>query len=573
MESSKGDLWLDPTQALPSSIPFTTQPVSVSGMEKNQQGSGDYSSGSFPSCSSTSSEQTQSPALVMDGGDDVSAMLKDDEVRAMLKKVTVNEGVLNKAIQSLGGGEKGLKSLMGYIMLWVKQQRDSKQQKSTSNPPLSCGAAGDVALQQNSDAFHILSGILQPQVPEQDLQPFQRFKSRRLAMDAGLGVDTGYCPSSFMNVGVNPEEYKPEIMASPGTMASPGIMASSPGIMAIPCIPQLSYGVMQQPVMLPVMPFTSSHHIGMPSVVEQTPAMTTKAARRHRMARQRQSMMNQHHARAANSYAAAATPAVSVGGGSSSWSTANSSAPPVKKSHIAQIAPQSATPVTATRKGRNMESLTLLLQKELRPSDVGNLGRIILPKKEAEQHMPFLAMRGGISIQMEDFDSGRTWNLRYRFWPNNKNRMYLLENTGEFVKSHHLVEGDQLILYRTQQGGYVLRGKKKKTQRLDVGESVEMKFAHSSAKGSLEEPSSPKEKNGFLVQRLYGGGPPEKGSVKEEPVTLDDDDPFLKEMMLSMGPSFGADSSCLQTLERFPSLNLDFPLDEIMAVAKMEPEG
>lgn len=119
----------------------------------------------------------------------------------------------------------------------------------------------------------------------------------------------------------------------------------------------------------------------------------------------------------------------------------------------------------------------------------------------------------------------------------------------------------------------VLRGKKKKTQRLDVGESVEVKFAHSSAKGSLEEPRSPKEKNGFLVQRLYGGGPPEKGSVKEEPVTLDDDDPFLKEMMLSMGPSFGADSSCLQTLERFPSLNLDFPLDEIMAVAKMEPEG
>jgi len=27
-----------------------------------------------------------------------------------------------------------------------------------------------------------------------------------------------------------------------------------------------------------------------------------------------------------------------------------------------------------------MESLTLLLHKELRPSDVGNLGRIILPK-------------------------------------------------------------------------------------------------------------------------------------------------------------------------------------------------
>lgn len=30
--------------------------------------------------------------------------------------------------------------------------------------------------------------------------------------------------------------------------------------------------------------------------------------------------------------------------------------------------------------GRNVESLTFLLQKELRNSDVGNLGRIVLPK-------------------------------------------------------------------------------------------------------------------------------------------------------------------------------------------------
>ena len=30
--------------------------------------------------------------------------------------------------------------------------------------------------------------------------------------------------------------------------------------------------------------------------------------------------------------------------------------------------------------GRNVEALTFLLQKELRNSDVGNLGRIVLPK-------------------------------------------------------------------------------------------------------------------------------------------------------------------------------------------------
>jgi hypothetical protein len=141
--------------------------------------------------------------------------------------------------------------------------------------------------------------------------------------------------------------------------------------------------------------------------------------------------------------------------------------------------------VNAEQKGRNMDSLTFLLQKELRPSDVGSLGRIILPKKEAEQHMPFLAMRGGVSIQVEDFDSGHIWNLRYSvtpppkmgssplsksatpsFWPNNKSRMYLLENTGDFVKSHRLVEGDLLIIYRSQQGDYVMRGKKKKDAKV-----------------------------------------------------------------------------------------------------------
>jgi hypothetical protein len=560
METGKGDLWLNTTQALPSTAQLP--------LAEKHQGSGDYSSqdGSLPSCSSTSSERGTEPGAA----DDVSALLKDEEVRAMLKKVTVNEGVLNQAIQRLGGGDKGLKSLMGYIMIWLKQQREGKsQQKASGSRVLNFGGAtGDPVLQSNSEAFQILSGILQPpptmQGPEQ--QPFQRFKSRRLMMgepdmESGLGVDSGFCPSSFMNVSA--DEYslqKPE-------MVSPSIMT--------PCVPQMNYGMPQ--AVMPQQPFTISHGIGMPAVVEQTPAMTTKAARRHRMARQRQSMMNQHHARAAVSLAAAAAvavPVASVGSASSSWNNPTAVGAPMKKagtSYSAQATPQNA-PATATRKGRNMEQLTVLLHKELRPSDVGNLGRIILPKKEAEQHMPFLAMRGGVSIQMEDFDSGHTWNLRYRFWPNNKSRMYLLENTGEFVRSHRLVEGDQLILYRSHQEGYVLRGKKKKSQRLDVSEPVQVKFAHSSAKGSpSEEATSPKENNGLLIQRLYGGGPPDK-CVKEEPVTLEDD-PFLKEMMLSMGPSFESDSSCLQTLERFPSLNLDFPLDEIMAVTKTEPEG
>jgi hypothetical protein len=66
-----------------------------------------------------------------------------------------------------------------------------------------------------------------------------------------------------------------------------------------------------------------------------------------------------------------------------------------------------------------------------------------------------------MSLAMEDFDSGKIWTFRYRFWPNNKSRMYLLEITGDFVKAHHLQEGDLLILYRNAlQGNYVVRGEK-----------------------------------------------------------------------------------------------------------------
>ncbi|CAK9875381.1 unnamed protein product [Sphagnum jensenii] len=113
------------------------------------------------------------------------------------------------------------------------------------------------------------------------------------------------------------------------------------------------------------------------------------------------------------------------------------------------------------QEGNNMDALVFLLHKELRPSDVSNLGRIVLPKKEAEYHLPFLQAREGMSLAMEDFDSGKIWTFRYRFWPNNKSRMYLLEITGDFVKAHNLQEGDLLILYRNAlQGNYVVRGEK-----------------------------------------------------------------------------------------------------------------
>ncbi|CAI9770622.1 unnamed protein product [Fraxinus pennsylvanica] len=107
------------------------------------------------------------------------------------------------------------------------------------------------------------------------------------------------------------------------------------------------------------------------------------------------------------------------------------------------------------------KNLKFLLQKVLKQSDVGNLGRIVLPKKEAESHLPELESRDGISITMEDIGTSRVWNMRYRFWPNNKSRMYLLENTGDFVRVNGLQEGDFIVIYSdTKCGKYMIRGVK-----------------------------------------------------------------------------------------------------------------
>ncbi|KAL6217691.1 hypothetical protein ACLB2K_010908 [Fragaria x ananassa] len=109
------------------------------------------------------------------------------------------------------------------------------------------------------------------------------------------------------------------------------------------------------------------------------------------------------------------------------------------------------------------KNLRFLLQKVLKQSDVGNLGRIVLPKKEAETHLPELEARDGISIAMEDIGTSRVWNMRYsfRYWPNNKSRMYLLENTGDFVRANGLQEGDFIVIYSDIKcNKYMIRGVK-----------------------------------------------------------------------------------------------------------------
>ncbi|XP_045793060.1 B3 domain-containing transcription factor FUS3-like [Trifolium pratense] len=105
--------------------------------------------------------------------------------------------------------------------------------------------------------------------------------------------------------------------------------------------------------------------------------------------------------------------------------------------------------------------LRFLFQKELKNSDVSSLRRMVLPKKAAEAFLPALESKEGILISMDDIDGLHVWSFKYRFWPNNNSRMYVLENTGDFVSTHGLRFGDSIMVYQDNQThNYVIQAKK-----------------------------------------------------------------------------------------------------------------
>ncbi|KAL3645070.1 B3 domain-containing transcription factor [Castilleja foliolosa] len=187
----------------------------------------------------------------------------------------------------------------------------------------------------------------------------------------------------------------------------------------------------------------------------------TKEARKKRMARQRK--LNSRHNSNSNQHNRSRMSDVPRGGEDGNGSAGGGSDSPKDGDVAAEDGlihkRQAAFDRRQEQVWKAEKNLKFLLQKVLKQSDVGNLGRIVLPKKEAESHLPELETRDGITIPMEDIGTSCVWNMRYRFWPNNKSRMYLLENTGDFVRQNGLQEGDFIVLYSdTKSGKYMIRG-------------------------------------------------------------------------------------------------------------------
>ncbi|WVZ07135.1 hypothetical protein V8G54_020481 [Vigna mungo] len=125
---------------------------------------------------------------------------------------------------------------------------------------------------------------------------------------------------------------------------------------------------------------------------------------------------------------------------------------------------QSVKPSTTLRlAAREIDhtNLRFLFKKELKNSDVNSLRRMVLPKKAAESFLPALESKEGILLNMDDKDGTHAWSFKYRFWPNNNSRMYVLENTGDFVRTHGLRFGDTIMIYQDiENNNYVIQARK-----------------------------------------------------------------------------------------------------------------
>ncbi|CAI5513960.1 unnamed protein product, partial [Closterium sp. Naga37s-1] len=101
----------------------------------------------------------------------------------------------------------------------------------------------------------------------------------------------------------------------------------------------------------------------------------------------------------------------------------------------------------------------VLFEKLLTASDTNHLGRVVLPKKPAERFLPQMESKEGILIIVEDSIGGQ-WCFRYRFWPNNRSRMYVLEHAGDYIRKYGLTAGDTISFLRSEFGHLMLKEQK-----------------------------------------------------------------------------------------------------------------
>ncbi|GLT82322.1 hypothetical protein SLE2022_007120 [Rubroshorea leprosula] len=117
------------------------------------------------------------------------------------------------------------------------------------------------------------------------------------------------------------------------------------------------------------------------------------------------------------------------------------------------------------RSNRNFPC-TLLFQKELTPSDVGKLNRLVIPKKYAvkyftciENEEPLVHCGGIEDVELVFYDRGmKVWKFRYCYWRSSQS-FVLTRGWNKFVKEKNLRHRDVIAFYscRSKDGqSYIL---------------------------------------------------------------------------------------------------------------------
>ncbi|GMJ00666.1 SUGAR INSENSITIVE 10, ABSCISIC ACID INSENSITIVE 3, ABA INSENSITIVE 3 [Hibiscus trionum] len=412
-----------------------------------------------------------------------------------LRRVKIKKATIECAARRLGGGKEAMKQLLKLILEWVQtnhlQKRRFKESTDNlpyqySNPNLNCNS---ILPSESNSCFSqpawIPPYVTDPAPPLPGFAPVVGYMGDPFANGAAPNVTTHghhpYQPPTDYQMLDSAQTWPPSQFA----LASQYNSFQDNNLHQAP---------LQQPSAFPYVnqypyQYVPGHNNDQRLV--RLGSSATKEARKKRMARQRRfashhrnhshqnNQQNQlqnrsvdQHQRLVNDNCAQANPGNWVYWPSVAGALAPN--PPVLPGDVTMVQPverpaamqgqtyQQRQVAPDKRQGWKPEkNLRFLLQKVLKQSDVGNLGRIVLPKKEAETHLPELEARDGISIAMEDIGTSRVWNMRYRFWPNNKSRMYLLENTGDFVRTNGLQEGDFIVIYSDVKcGKYLIRGVK-----------------------------------------------------------------------------------------------------------------
>ena len=126
----------------------------------------------------------------------------------------------------------------------------------------------------------------------------------------------------------------------------------------------------------------------------------------------------------------------------------------LRQVRASMLAAPNTTKIVSTLTGLGNRKLIRLFEKELTPSDVGRLNRLVIQSKYARKYFPPVSEGSNVSLEFKDLE-GRSWTFKYNYWPSS--RSYVFKSGWNiFVKRQKLKPKDTVVFYWCGEG----RGRK-----------------------------------------------------------------------------------------------------------------